>query len=38
MPLPRTIDIDGRRYAWRDLIALRRAHSPVIHGNRPDRD
>jgi hypothetical protein len=25
MPLPRFIDIDGRRYLWRDLVALRRA-------------
>jgi hypothetical protein len=24
MPLPRTIEIDGRRYAWRELVALRR--------------
>ena len=23
MPLPRTIEIDGRRYAWRELVALR---------------
>jgi|KBSMisStaDraftv2_1062788.scaffolds.fasta_scaffold250952_3 hypothetical protein len=27
MPLPRTIDIDGRRYLWRDLVALRRAQA-----------
>ena len=27
MPLPRFIDIDGRRYAWRDLVALRRAQA-----------
>jgi hypothetical protein len=25
MPLPRFIEIDGRRYLWRDLVALRRA-------------
>lgn len=25
MSLPRFIDIDGRRYVWRDLVALRRA-------------
>ena len=23
--LPRFVDIDGRRYLWRDLVALRRA-------------
>jgi hypothetical protein len=27
MPLPRTIDIDGKRYLWRDLVALRRAQA-----------
>jgi hypothetical protein len=27
MSLPRTIDIDGRRYVWRDLVALRRAQA-----------
>ena len=27
MPLPRTIDLDGRRYLWRDLIALRWAQA-----------
>jgi hypothetical protein len=27
MPLPRTIDIDGRRYLWRDLVALRQAQA-----------
>lgn len=27
MPLPRFIDIDGRRYQWRDLVALRRAQA-----------
>ena len=27
MPLPRFVDIDGRRYVWRDLIALRRAQA-----------
>jgi hypothetical protein len=25
MALPRFIEIDGRRYLWRDLVALRRA-------------
>lgn len=28
MPMPRHIDIDGRRYLWRDLVALRRAQAP----------
>ncbi len=27
MSLPRFIDIDGRRYLWRDLVALRRAQA-----------
>jgi hypothetical protein len=27
MTLPRFIDIDGRRYLWRDLVALRRAQA-----------
>jgi hypothetical protein len=27
MPLPRFIDIDGRRYLWRELVALRRAQA-----------
>ena len=27
MPLPRFIDIDGKRYLWRDLVALRRAQA-----------
>lgn len=27
MPLPRSIEIDGRRHFWRDLIALRRAQA-----------
>ena len=27
MPLPRTIDIDGHRYLWRELVALRRAQA-----------
>lgn len=27
MPLPRFIDIDGRRYLWRDLVALRRTQA-----------
>ena len=25
--LPRFIEIDGRRYLWRDLVALRRAQA-----------
>jgi hypothetical protein len=27
MTLPRFIEIDGRRYLWRDLMALRRAQA-----------
>jgi hypothetical protein len=27
MPLPRLIDIDGRRHLWRDLVALRRVQA-----------
>ena len=27
MPLPRFVEIDGRRYLWRDLVALRRAQA-----------
>jgi hypothetical protein len=27
MPLPRTVEIDGRRYAWRELVALRRTQA-----------
>ena len=27
MPLPRFIEIDGRRYLWRDLARLHRAQS-----------
>jgi hypothetical protein len=27
MPLPRFIDIDGRRYIWRELVALRRTQA-----------
>jgi hypothetical protein len=27
MPLPRFIDINGRRYLWRDLVALRQAQA-----------
>ena len=30
MPLPRFIDLHGRRYLWRDLIALRRAQAVPI--------
>lgn len=27
MPLPRHIEIDGNRYLWRDLVALRRTQA-----------
>jgi hypothetical protein len=27
MALPRFIEIDGRRYLWRDLVTLRRAQA-----------
>jgi hypothetical protein len=27
MSLPRFIDIDGRRYLWRDLVTLRQAQA-----------
>jgi len=27
MPLPRFVEIEGRRYLWRDLVALRRAQA-----------
>jgi hypothetical protein len=27
MTLPRSIEIEGRRYLWRDLVALRRAQA-----------
>ena len=27
MPLPRFVDIGGRRYLWRDLVALRQAQA-----------
>ena len=27
MALPRFIEIDGRRYLWRDLVALRQAQA-----------
>lgn len=27
MPLPRFVEIDGRRLLWRDLVALRRAQA-----------
>jgi hypothetical protein len=27
VPLPRFIEIEGRRYLWRDLVALRRAQA-----------
>jgi hypothetical protein len=26
-PLPRTIEIDGHRYSWRELVALRRTQA-----------
>jgi hypothetical protein len=43
MALPRFIEIDGRRYLWRDLVALRRAQAtpaepqPVLFSLREDR-
>jgi hypothetical protein len=43
MPLPRFIDIDGRRYLWRDLVMLRqaqaqpRAEQPTLFELRDDR-
>jgi hypothetical protein len=27
MPLPRFIEIEGKRYLWRDLVELRRAQA-----------
>jgi hypothetical protein len=27
VPLPRFVEIGGRRYLWRDLVALRRAQA-----------
>jgi hypothetical protein len=30
MALPRFIEIDGRRYLWRDLVALRRAQAAPV--------
>jgi hypothetical protein len=30
MALPRFIEIDGRRYLWRDLVALRRAQAKPV--------
>lgn len=45
MSLPISIDIDGRRYFWRDLVALRHAQAtpkaeqptlfPLIEDHRP---
>ena len=29
MSLPRFVEIDGRRYLWRDLVALRQAQAPA---------
>jgi hypothetical protein len=43
MPLPRFVDIDGRRYLWRDLVMLRqaqaqpRAEQPALFPLRDDR-
>jgi hypothetical protein len=43
MPLPRFVDIDGRRYLWRDLLALRqaqalpRAEQPILFELHEDR-
>jgi hypothetical protein len=34
MPLPRFIDIDGRRYLWRDLVTLRQAQA-LPRGEQP---
>ncbi len=34
MSLPRFIDIDGRRYLWRDLVALRQAQA-LPRGEQP---
>jgi hypothetical protein len=42
MSLPRFIDIDGRRYLWRDLVTLRqaqiqtRAEQPTLFELRED--
>ena len=42
MSLPRFIDLDGRRYLWRDLVAIRRAQAapraeqPVLFELRED--
>ena len=30
MSLPRSIEIDGRRYVWRDLVASRCAHAKPL--------
>ena len=27
MPMPRFVEIDGHRYLWRDLVALRRSQA-----------
>lgn len=37
MLLPRFIEIDGRRYLWRDLVALRRAQQPALFSLHEDR-
>ena len=43
MPLPRFVEIDGRRYLWRDLVALRQAQTqprpeqPTLFELREDR-
>jgi hypothetical protein len=43
MPLPRFVEIDGRRHLWRDLVALRRAQAtretrqPTLFPLRDDR-
>jgi hypothetical protein len=42
MPRPRFIEIDGRRYLWRDLVQLYRAqakpaaHQPALFALRDD--
>jgi hypothetical protein len=43
MALPRYIEIDGHRYLWRDLVALRRSQAtpaeqqPTLFALREDR-
>lgn len=35
MPLPHTVEIDGHRYLWRDLVALRHAQALPRPNSRP---